>query len=266
VLQRLRVEPGHAADFDHRDPADRLGLEKERAVVQLQDCVARVAALQERLFAESRRAVLLVLQGMDTSGKDGTIRRVFTGLNPSGVRVVSFKAPTSGELEHDFLWRIHAELPRRGTIGVFNRSHYEDIVTVEVLGLITAAQRKRRIRHVREFERMLAEEGTTVLKVFLHLSKAEQRKRLEARLADPAKRWKFRLEDLENRGRWDEYARRYDAAISATSTSAAPWYVVPADHKWVSGVAVAELLATTLETMNPQVPPPAIDLEGVVIE
>ena len=202
---------------------------------------------------------------MDTSGKDGTIRRVFTGLNPSGVHVVSFKAPTTTELEHDYLWRIHAELPRRGTIGAFNRSHYEDIVTVEVLGLITAAQRKRRIRHVREFERMLAEEGTTMLKVFLHLSKDEQRKRLEARLADPAKRWKFRLDDLENR------AAGTTTCAATTPRSrpprrVAPWYVVPADHKWASGLAVAELLATTLEAMNPQVPAPVIDLEGVVIE
>ena len=229
---------------------------------------ASLASLRSRsgCTQKAQRSVLLVLQGMDTSGKDGTIRRVFTGLNPSGVHVVSFKAPTTTEHEHDYLWRIHAELPRRGTIGAFNRSHYEDIVTVEVLGLITAAERKRRIRHVREFERMLAEEGTTVLKVFLHLSKDEQRKRLEARLADPAKRWKFRLDDLENRGRWDDYMRRYDAAITATSTHVAPWYVVPADHKWASGLAVAELLATTLEAMNPQVPAPVIDLEGVVIE
>ena len=139
MLQRLRVEPGHAADLDRRDPGDRLGLDKARAQTQLQECVARVAALQERLYAEAQRSVLLVLQGMDTSGKDGTIRRVFTGLNPSGVHVVSFKAPTITEQEHDYLWRIHAELPRRGTIGALNRSHYEDIVTVEVLGLITAA-------------------------------------------------------------------------------------------------------------------------------
>jgi PPK2 family polyphosphate:nucleotide phosphotransferase len=266
VLQRLRVEPGRSADLEHRDPGDRLGLDKEQARTETQDFVARAAALQERLFAEERRAVLLVLQGMDTSGKDGTIRRVFTGLNPAGVRVVSFKAPTLTELQHDYLWRIHAELPARGTIGAFNRSHYEDIVTVEVLGLITAAQRKRRIRQVREFERTLVEEGTTILKVFFHLSKDEQRKRLEARLADPAKRWKFRLDDLENRARWDDYVRGYEAAITATSTRAAPWYVVPADHKWASGRAVAELLATTLERMNPQVPPPAIDLEGVVVE
>jgi PPK2 family polyphosphate:nucleotide phosphotransferase len=266
VLERLRVEPGRAARLAERDTADRLGFDKESATERMRERSARIAELQERLYAESRRALLVVLQGLDTSGKDGTIRRVFTGVNPQGVRVASFKAPSDTELAHDYLWRIHAALPPRGTIGVFNRSHYEDLVTTTVLGLIPPQQRDLRIRQVRAFERFLVEEGTTIVKVHLHLGRAEQRERLQARLDDPAKRWKFHREDLRNRARWDDYAREFELAITATSTGWAPWFVVPADHKWASGVAVAEIVATTLEAMNPQVPPPEEDLDGIVVE
>jgi PPK2 family polyphosphate:nucleotide phosphotransferase len=210
--------------------------------------------------------VLLVLQGLDTSGKDGTIRHVFTGVNPQGTTVAAFKAPAGEELAHDYLWRVHAVCPRRGQIGVFNRSHYEDIVTVGVLGLAPEEVWKRRYDHVREFERMLVDEGTTVLKVFLNLSREEQRERFEERLADPEKRWKFRVEDLETRARWDELAEAYDEAITRTSTEWAPWYVVPADRKWVRNVAVARLLVHALEELDPQFPEPAEDLAGIRID
>ena len=266
MLQGLRVDPGRPAQLAVRDPGDRLGVEKAEGAARLQELVERLGVFQERLYAEHRRAVLLVLQGMDASGKDGTIRRVFTGVNPLGCHIVSFKAPSDLEAEHDFLWRIHAEMPRRGYLGAFNRSHYEDIVTASVIGVIDPARRARRIRHVREFERALHDEGTTILKVFLHLSKQEQRTRLQARLDDPAKRWKFRPEDLETRRRWDEYMERYDEAITATSTRWAPWYVVPADKKWVSALAVGQLLMDTLEGLDPQVPQPEIDLRTAVID
>ena len=198
--------------------------------------------LHDRLWAEARRSVVLVLQGMDASGKDGTIRRVLTGLNPQGCAVVNFKAPTTVDLAHDYLWRIHAATPARGILGVWNRSHYEDVVTARIIGAIDDDQCRRRFRHIREFERMLPDEGITMVKVFLHISKDEQRARLQARIDDPEKNWKFRRSDLDTRAQWDEYQERYEAAISATSTSWAPWYVVPADHKWVRDVAVATLL------------------------
>jgi PPK2 family polyphosphate:nucleotide phosphotransferase len=266
VRKALLVQPGRPADLAARDPADRLGFDRAGAQTRLVELVSRLAALQVRLYAEHRRSILLVLQGLDTSGKDGTIRRVFTGLNPSGCRVVSFKAPTSTELAQDYLWRIHRQLPARGDIGAFNRSHYEDIVTTSVLGLISGSERRRRCRQVRGFERMLHDEGYTLVKVFLHLSWAEQGRRLRARLEKPEKRWKFQLDDLENRKRWDDYQRRYEDALTRTSTSWAPWYVVPADHKWVSSLAVATLMAAELEATDPQYPPPAVDLDGIVID
>jgi PPK2 family polyphosphate:nucleotide phosphotransferase len=212
------------------------------------------------------RAVLLVLQGLDASGKDGTIRRVFTGLNPQGTRVVSWKAPTRIEADHDFLWRIHRALPPRGDIGIFNRSHYEDVTTTQVLGLIDDAERERRYEHINAFERMLHDEGTTLVKVFLHVGKAEQRERLQARLDDPEKRWKFRRDDLDTRAHWDAYQRLYGEAISATSTRWAPWYVVPADHKWAASLAVASVLVHVLEVMDPKIPEPVDDLDGVKVE
>jgi PPK2 family polyphosphate:nucleotide phosphotransferase len=262
----LLVAPGGEARLAARSTNEKFGLDKAEAERRLGEHVERLRDLHVRLWAEHKRSVLLVLQGMDASGKDGTIKRVFTGLNPQGCRVVSFKAPAGDELEHDYLWRIHNALPIAGDIGIFNRSHYEDVVTTRVLGIIGDRERKRRTRHITEFERMLVDEGTTIVKVFLHLGKDEQRKRLQKRLADPLKRWKFRLDDLETRKRWDEYMALYDETITATSTEHAPWYVVPADHKWVSGLLVAELLADALDAMNPQIPPPHDDLDGVTID
>jgi PPK2 family polyphosphate:nucleotide phosphotransferase len=266
VLQRLIVKPGEPAEFAKRKSDDDLGYDKSRGTARRLALVERLAEYQARLFGEHRRTVLLVLQGLDTSGKDGTVRRVFTGVNPSGCHVVSFKAPTQEELAHDYLRRIHVAIPARGMIGVFNRSHYEDIVTTSVLGLIDGAERKRRCRQVRDFERILHDEGITMVKVFLHLSRDEQRRRLLSRVQDPDKHWKFEADDLKTRAHFEEYMRRYDDAISRTSTSWAPWYVVPADHKWASALAVAELLVATLEGMDPQYPEPQVDLSDVVID
>jgi PPK2 family polyphosphate:nucleotide phosphotransferase len=267
VRSRLRVDPGDAPRLVARDTASRLGLGgKAEASVELDEQLTLLRSWQDRLWAERARAVLLVLQGLDASGKDGTIRRVFTGLNPQGCRVAAFAAPSTLESEHDYLWRVHAALPRRGEIGIFNRSHYEDLVTASLLGSISPATRRRRIRHVRDFERMLVDEGTVLVKVFLHVSKAEQRTRLQARLDDPAKRWKFDPTDLETRRRWDDVMALYEEVIGATSTRWAPWHVVPADHRWVRDVAVATLLVRALEQLDPRHPTPRPGLEGIVVE
>jgi PPK2 family polyphosphate:nucleotide phosphotransferase len=262
----LRVEPGTAARIADRDTRDTLGLDKARAKDAIRELHERLDALQHRLFAEGERSVLLVLQGVDASGKDGVIRSVFSGLSPQGCRVVSFRAPTSTDLAHDYLWRIHAALPVRGEIGIFNRSHYEDVVTVRVQRLAPEEVWRRRPGHIREWERMLVEEGTSIVKVFLNVSKEEQRTRFQERVDDPEKRWKFRREDLEVRARLDEYLAAYDEVLTETSTPWAPWYVVPADRNWVKAYAVAKLLVEELERLDPQLPAPEPDIEGLVIE
>jgi PPK2 family polyphosphate:nucleotide phosphotransferase len=265
LIRTLRVRPGEHPRLDVRDPADRLGLaDKASAEQHLGQLVARLAMLQNRLWAESARAVLLVLQGLDASGKDGTIRKVLTGVNPQGCRVVSFKAPAGAELAHDYLWRVHANCPGRGELGIFNRSHYEDVVAVRVRGLAPDKVWRRRPGHIREFERLLSGEGTTVVKVYLHISREEQGKRLQERLDDPEKRWKFRPEDLDDRKRWDDFQAAYEDVLHETSSDWAPWHVVPADRKWVRNVAVAELLVDTLERMDPKLPTPYF--ESVTIE
>jgi PPK2 family polyphosphate:nucleotide phosphotransferase len=255
MLAALVVHPGSAADLERRDPRDTLGLPgKEEAPARLAALLEELSSLQERLYAEGKRSVLLVLQGLDASGKDGTIRHVVTGVNPQGCRVTSFKAPTPNELAHDFLWRVHAECPPRGMIGIFNRSHYEDVVTVRVLGLAPEEVWGRRPQRIVEFERLLAEEGTTVLKCFLHVSAEEQRERLAERLSDPAKRWKFNPSDEETSHRFSEYTAAYEEALTATSTKRAPWYVIPADRNWVRNLAVATVLVEALRRLDPQFP------------
>jgi PPK2 family polyphosphate:nucleotide phosphotransferase len=267
IVEPLRVSPGEPARLPKRKPDDRLGLAgKEKAERLVAKLAEELREFQTRLWAEASRSVLLVLQGLDTSGKDGTIRRVFSGLNPLGCRVASFKAPTEAELDHDFLWRVHAACPGRGEIGIFNRSHYEDVGIVRVKRLVPEETWRRRYRHIREFERLLTDEGTTVLKVFLHISKEEQRKQLQERLDDPTKTWKFRPGDLEDRKLWDGFMAAYDEALTETSTEWAPWYVVPADRRWVRDVVVATLLVETLRRMNPQFPPPPEGLAGIVVE
>jgi PPK2 family polyphosphate:nucleotide phosphotransferase len=265
VLDELRVKPGTKARIAERDPGDRLGVNKHDGEERLAGLVERIDALQYRLYAESRRSVLLVLQGLDAAGKDGVIRRVFDGVNPTGVSVTSFKVPVGVEVQHDYLWRIHAALPRRGTIGVFNRSHYEDVVAVRMRELAPREVWHRRYAHIREFERMLVDEGTTVLKVFLNVSRDEQRARFQERIDDPGKRWKFARDDLEVRERFGDWVEAWDDAVTETSTDWAPWYVVPADRNWVKALAVAELVADTLERLDPRLPEPEEGLEGLVI-
>jgi len=266
MIESLRVDPGSKAKIAHRDPRDTLGFEgKKDGEKRLTRLHERLGDLHDRLYAEGRRSLLLVLQGLDASGKDGVIRSVFSGLNPQGCRVVSFKAPASTELAHDYLWRVHANLPARGEIGIFNRSHYEDVVAVRLLELAPDKVWKRRPGHIREWERMLTDEGTTLVKVFLNVSKEEQRRRFQQRVDDPAKRWKFRKDDLKVRARFDEYVAAWEDVVDETSTEWAPWYVVPADHNWVKALAVAEILAAALEQMDPKAPDAEPGVAGLVI-
>jgi PPK2 family polyphosphate:nucleotide phosphotransferase len=244
-----RIDPRATGEYSTRDEA-RERVEKIRG---------RIAVLQERLYAERRRSLLVILQALDTGGKDGALRNVFTGLDPAGVRVTSFKAPSTEELEHDFLWRIHRAVPPKGIVGVWNRSHYEDVLIVRVHRLVPESVCRLRYRHINDFERFLVESGVVILKFFLHISKEEQRERLQARLDDPTKHWKFNPDDLKERRRWAEYRKAYEEALSRCSTADAPWHVVPADRKWARDVAIAEKLADTLERMNPRYPKPAFD-------
>jgi PPK2 family polyphosphate:nucleotide phosphotransferase len=264
--ESMKVKPGRAAGIAERDASYRLGLTGKVEAQALHDeILGRLQTLQNRLWAEQRRGLLLVLQGMDASGKDGTIRAVFSGINPQGCRVTSFKAPAGKEAAHDYLWRVHEVCPARGEIGIFNRSHYEDVLAVRVRKLAPESVWRLRYRHIREFERMLVHEGTTILKVFLHISFDEQRERLQARVDNPEKRWKFRMGDLDDRAHWDAYRKAYEEAITETSTSWAPWYVVPADLKWVRNAAVAQVLVDVLETMDPRIPEPEEGIQDVEV-
>lgn len=239
---------------------------KAKALAGLESAGERLSALQEALFAEGvgggTRRVLLVLQGMDTSGKGGTVSHVLGLVNPMGVRYAAFKKPTAAEQRHEYLWRIRKQLPAPGQIGVFDRSHYEDILVPRVSGLLTAAERRRRYAEINAFEQELAEAGTTVVKVFLHISPEEQLKRLKARLVTPEKRWKYNPGDLEARSHWPAYQDAYADIFKKTSTDRAPWYAVPADHKWYRNWAVAELLIETLSDLEPRFPAPDYDVDA----
>jgi PPK2 family polyphosphate:nucleotide phosphotransferase len=239
---------------------------KKSARRQIEKNVAATVDLAYRLYAENRQALLLVLQGMDTSGKDGTIRHVMSGINPQSCQVVPFKQPSAEELDHDFLWRIHRAVPRRGNIGIFNRSQYEDVLVVRVHNLVPEAEWRSRYDRINEFERLLVEGGVTILKCFLHISKDEQRERLQARLDDDAKRWKFSKGDLAERKLWDNYQQAYEDALTKCNTEHAPWYIIPADRKWYRNLVVSQLLRETLQRMDPHVPPCEEGLEGLVVE
>jgi PPK2 family polyphosphate:nucleotide phosphotransferase len=255
-----KYDPDDTGDFS----PDKTGKAKARA--ELAELNAKLDSLQERLYANGRRKVLVVLQGMDTAGKGGTIRRVFEGVNPSGVRVAPFKAPSEVELAHDFLWRIHPQVPGNGELVIFDRSHYEDVLIVRVRELVPETRWTARYKHIRDFEQMLVDEGTTIVKFFLHISKGEQAERLQARLDDPEKHWKFRLSDLHERQLWDHYQAAFEDAIKETSTPTAPWVVVPADHKWFRDVVVCRELVDTLESLDLTYPESPDDLTGVVVE
>jgi PPK2 family polyphosphate:nucleotide phosphotransferase len=250
------------------DPRSRDGAPGGKAATRAASAafIPILAGLQERLWAEQRQSLLLVLQAMDAGGKDGAIEHVFTGVNPQGFRIANFRAPSETELRHDFLWRVHQVTPRRGEIGIFNRSHYEDVVAVRVRNLAPEDVWRPRFEHIRRFEELLATAGTTVIKCYLHISKEEQAARLQARLDDPQKRWKFRRGDLADRALWDDFMAAYEEAIVETSTDAAPWYVIPADRKWYRNWALSNIVLDTLERIDPQYPKPEEHLDDVVIE
>ncbi len=267
-MKRYKVKPGKKVNLTRNDPGDTHEAPKGKAKTEkiFADLNGRLEEMQELLWAGHRHKVLIVLQGMDTSGKDGVIRHVFEGVNPSGVQVVSFKAPTPVDLDHDFLWRVHPHVPGRGDLVIFNRSHYEDVLVARVRKLVPEEVWQPRYRQICDFERLLAETGTTILKFFLHISEDEQRKRLQARLEDPTKRWKFRKGDLEDRALWGDYMKAYEDALEQTSTDEAPWYIVPSDKKWYRNLVVATILVETLEKLDLRSPEPEEDLEGLVIE
>jgi PPK2 family polyphosphate:nucleotide phosphotransferase len=267
-MKRYRVEVGTKVKLSDWDPNDKSRFKgsKQQAEAELEKLSLKLGELQELLHAERQRKVLIVLQGMDTSGKDGTIRHVFHGINPLGVRVASFKAPTAEELDHDFLWRVHQRTPGRGEIVIFNRSHYEDVLVVRVHELVPEEVWKRRYDQIRDFERLLTESGTTILKFFLYIDRDEQKKRLEERLEDGAKQWKFNPGDLSERKLWDDYMRAYEDAIEKTSTSDAPWYVVPANRKWYRNLVISTVLIDTLESLGMKYPESVEGLEGIRVE
>jgi PPK2 family polyphosphate:nucleotide phosphotransferase len=265
-MDNYRIKPGTKVDLKKVNPDDTGDYQKDKKDEQtvaklLQD----LDQLQELLYAERKHKVLVVLQAMDTAGKDGTISHVFEGVNPEGVRVASFKVPTQEERDHDFLWRIHKETPGNGEIVIFNRSHYEDVLIVRVHQLISKEVWERRYTEINHFEHMLADEGTTMLKFFLHISQDEQKKRLQQRLDDKDKNWKFSTADLAERKLWPDYMKAYEDTLSATSTPWAPWYVVPANKKWFRNLVVATTLVDALKGLDMHYPAPANDLDKVVI-
>lgn len=248
-------DPSYSGDYQH----------KSETKAELRRNVERLRELQEVLWAEGKHALLIVLQAMDAGGKDGTIKQVMRGVNPQGCQVTSFKVPTKEELDHDFLWRIHKEVPRRGYIGIFNRSHYEDVLVVRVHGLVPEEVWRQRYEQINQFEKLLADTGTTILKFYLHISKEEQKERFEARLRDPRKNWKFSMGDVEERGRWDEYMRAYEDALSRCSTPWAPWHIIPANRKWYRNLAVSKVIVDALERLEMRYPPSMPDADQIII-
>ena len=263
-MTRYEVTDGKGFRLADHDPHADSGVPgKVAGRAEVAALTARLDELQEKLYADGRHKVLVVLQGMDTSGKDGTIRHVMGGFDAVGVRVASFKKPTAIELDHDFLWRIHAQTPASGEVVVFNRSHYEDVLIVRVRELVPEKVWRKRYAQINDFERILAENGTLILKFFLHISKSEQKKRLQERIDDPTKRWKFQSGDLGERELWNQYVRAYEDALSKTSTDVAPWYIVPANAKWYRNYVVASVIAEALEKLKMKYPQP--DLSGVLV-
>lgn len=266
MSQPLTVPEGTSvklADFDPRHVHYRSS--KKASAKEIAKLTAASRDLAYRLYAENRRAVLLVLQGMDTAGKDGTIRTVMTGINPQSCQIVPFKKPSTEELDHDFLWRIHKAVPRRGNIGIFNRSHYEDVLVVRVHNLVPQAEWETRYDRINEFEQLLVDGGVTIIKCFLHISKEEQRERLQARLDRPEKRWKFSKADLDERKLWDDYQRAYEVALTRCNTDYAPWHIIPSDRKWNRNLTVSRILHDKLVEMVPQIPPSDEGLDGIVV-
>jgi PPK2 family polyphosphate:nucleotide phosphotransferase len=262
-----RIEPGQRVQLsDLPTRAGQFHRDRAAAEVEFKKLRDELIDLQARLYAEDKHKVLIVLQAMDAGGKDGTIRRVFHGVNPQGVRVTSFKAPSKLELAHDFLWRIHQAVPARGLIGVFNRSHYEDVLVVRVHDMVPESVWQPRYAQINDFERMLSDSGTTMLKFYLHISQKEQKERFQARLDDPQKHWKFSVEDLEKRKLWPAYMVAFEDVINLCSTPWAPWYVIPADQKWYRNLTITRTIVHTIKQLDPQYPAPEEDLSRIVID
>jgi PPK2 family polyphosphate:nucleotide phosphotransferase len=264
---QFRIEPGRRAKLGRRDASD-LACFPDRNTAEAQSAkdVVAIDELQDRLFAEHRRSLLVVLQGMDTAGKDGTIRHVFKEVGPLGVTVTAFRRPSEEELAHDFLWRAHIAAPRRGTIGIFNRSHYEDVLVGRVRKLAPKAEIEARYDQINAFEKILSDTGTKILKFMLHISKKEQGERLQERLDKPEHRWKFNPDDLDDRKLWARYMAAYERVLDCCTTAWAPWHVIPADHKWARNAAIAAIVRDTLEQMNPRYPKPDWDPKKFIVK
>jgi len=267
MTRPLTIAPGKQIKLEDFDPGLVEGdHDKKSGRKRTAENALALADLGYRLYAENRRSVLLVLQGMDTSGKDGVIRSIMKGLNPQSCTVTSFKKPSAEELDHDFLWRIHRAVPRRGNIGIFNRSHYEDVLIVRVHNLVPPSEWQSRYELINGFEKILVEGDTTIIKCFLHISKEEQRERLQARLDNPNKLWKFSRGDLAERKFWDQYQEAYEVALTDCNSDHAPWHIIPSDRKWYRNMVISEILREALERMAPQFPSPEDDLAGIVVE
>jgi len=265
MSQPLLVEPGSQVKLADHDPGNTAETQKKQGRKEIRRNLKRLQELQDVMWAEGKHALLVVLQGIDGGGKDGTIAHVMSGVNPQGCQVTSFKVPSPEELAHDYLWRIHKATPRRGYIGIFNRSHYEDVLVVRVHSLVPEEVWSKRYDQINGFEKLLADSGTTILKFFLYISKDEQKKRFEDRLKDPAKNWKFSMGDVKERERWDEYMRAYEDALSRCSTPWAPWIIVPGNHKWYRNLVVSRTIVEALEKLDMHYPPPLPDADKIVI-
>ena len=265
LANKLRIRPGAKVNLAAFDCGETYGRKKEDAEPALSANLARLADLQERIYAEAKHAVLIVLQGIDAAGKDGTISVIAGAFNPQGTPVTSFKVPTAKELAHDYLWRIHAAVPGKGEIGIFNRSHYEQVLIVRVHNLEPEEHWRLHYRQIRDWERMLTEEGVTILKFFLAIDKDTQRQRFQDRVDDPTKRWKFSTADLPERKLWDQYSVAFGEMLSETSVDYAPWYLIPANRNWFRNLAVSEIVADSLDALNPQYPADEPGLEGLKI-
>jgi PPK2 family polyphosphate:nucleotide phosphotransferase len=266
LRELLRIQPGSKIRLADVDPAETHGYTKAGSAAELQKGLDRLTDLQDRLWAEEKHPILIVLQGIDTAGKDGSIKHVMRAFNPMGCAVTSFKVPTTIEAAHDYLWRAHQRTPAKGEIAIFNRSHYEEVLVVRVHDLVPKTTWQRHYGEINAFERLLADSGTTIVKFFLHIDRDEQKARLQDRIDDPTKQWKFKLGDLAERKLWDDYLAAYEEALSRCSTDAAPWYLIPANRNWFRNLAVAEILADTIDDLKPTYPPAVDDLSKVVIE
>ncbi|MEA2546664.1 MAG: hypothetical protein QOI09_1937 [Chloroflexota bacterium] len=262
----LRVNAGERIRLADLDPSDAHGYTKDSSGGELQKGLDRLTDLQDRLWAEAKHPVLIVLQGIDAAGKDGSVKHVMGAFNPMGCSVTSFKVPTTVEAAHDYLWRVHQRTPGKGEISIFNRSHYEDVLVVRVHEFVPKKVWQRRFDEINAFEQLLVDEGTTILKFFLLIDRDEQKARLQSRVNDPTKNWKFKLGDLAERKLWDQYMVAYEDVLNRCSTSAAPWYVIPANRNWFRNLAIAEIVADTLDDLKPAYPPPSEDISKVVIE